>query len=171
MLEGPDLSRMDSHATASPSNAYMHGENVNIRAIETERQDLQKEVTLGLECAHAPIATERLRQAIATAGRPLEGLADGQALLWHFKNRVAALQCERRLLQRHLLRLRRSHLQHVAARSLPPHLAGHEQPRSQLSHVGPLVNGGCTCEPEIDAAMLCMQVRAGESPRPWRSRL
>ena len=91
------------------------------------------------------------------------GLTDTQALVWHFKGRVAALQCERRSLQHHIMQLRKGHLHHVATCSLPTNLSGPAQPKRHLDHFGaPLASGGCTCKHEIESALKCMQVKATE---------
>jgi hypothetical protein len=91
------------------------------------------------------------------------GLTDTQALVWHFKGRVAALQCERRSLQHHIMQLRKGHLHHVATGSLPTNLSGPAQPKRHLDHFGaPLASGGCTCKHEIESALKCMQVKATE---------
>ncbi len=83
---------------------------------------------------HAHHAAMRTYTRRARAQAPLRlslhaGLSDAQALLWHFKGRVAALQVERRSLQHRTLRLQRAHLRHVAVRVLPGHLVGLEPPR------------------------------------------
>ena len=59
------------------SGAVFHGANISSAAIDAERRDLQAELTLGLESArHVPV-TDRLRQALTSAGCPLKGVLAG----------------------------------------------------------------------------------------------
>ena len=84
----------------------------------------------------------------------------------HTLPHTSLAQTERHSLQHHTLRLHRAHLQHVAAASLPPHLAGGLQQRGQMGAAEGTAEGseggrggGCSCEEELEAAMQCMQVR------------
>lgn len=126
--------------------------------IEAERRELQRELSVAWDVNESALTSECIRSSIHAAGDPLSGLSDPQALLWHFKSRAAALSCERGSLMRHIARLKRAHIHHIASRSLPPSLNGAKRD-SQLSPTGPLLpNGTCCCEEELQCAEHCLEV-------------
>ncbi|GAX86646.1 hypothetical protein CEUSTIGMA_g14054.t1, partial [Chlamydomonas eustigma] len=103
--------------------------NMSIQGVESERKDLQQELALSLETCHPLSSAECLRHLQLTAGAPLSDAPDSQAVLLYFKARLAALHCEQRSMQAHLLKLRRCHLQHVKSLVLRPELSEPALPR------------------------------------------
>ncbi|GAX75360.1 hypothetical protein CEUSTIGMA_g2804.t1 [Chlamydomonas eustigma] len=140
--------------------------DMSIQGVESERKELQQELALSLETCHSLSSAECLRHLQLTAGAPLSDAPDSQAVLLYFKARLAALHCEQRSMQAHLLKLRRCHLQHVKSLVLRPALSepalprsklDHVGPVSQLDHVGPVSHGGCKCNQEIEVTMQGIQ--------------
>lgn len=70
----------DTHVATGTSAAALYS-NISSSAIDAERRDLQRELTLGLEFTPQVPVTDRLRQALTCAGGgPLRGAVIGVRL-------------------------------------------------------------------------------------------